>query len=86
VAAAEALWLVDRNADGVGELVGALHADDVLVAEHAAETLVKLGPAAKDGVPALLQLLKDPYDPRYDLAAEALKKIDAKAAKKAGAL
>jgi HEAT repeat protein len=48
------------------------------------EAFCRLGPEAAAAVPLLLEVCKDEDSPVYDLACEALRKVDAQAAAKAG--
>jgi HEAT repeat protein len=70
----------------VPDLVKAMDDKEYVVRKGAIEALERMGPAAKDGVAALLRKWEDDED--YELirtsAARALKKIDPEAAKKAG--
>jgi HEAT repeat protein len=57
---------------------------DERVAAAAARSLGQIGPAAKAAVSALIDALKDEDKDVRTAAAEALKKIDPEAARKAG--
>jgi HEAT repeat protein len=74
-AAAEALGKIGPA--GFTVLIDVLKNGDKWVRFHTAETLGLMGPAAKDAVPALVDLLKDKDQDVRDAAKEALKKIQA---------
>jgi HEAT repeat protein len=60
LAAAESLWLIDRNADGVPILIAGLKDGNVNVVRRCCLALNPMGPAARQAVPALVPLLKSP--------------------------
>jgi HEAT repeat protein len=84
IAAAQGLWDVDRSKDGFSVLLAELQSEVVHDRAEATKALWHIGPDARELVPNLLKLLEDKYAHYYDEAAEALKKIDPEAAKKAG--
>jgi hypothetical protein len=59
-AAAEALWLLDRDAEAIRALIALLQESDGKPPAAAAKTLASLGPAGKAYIPWLRPLLKHP--------------------------
>jgi HEAT repeat protein len=96
VEAAGALWAISEHKAAIPALIELLKNEDAGVRYMAAESLERIGPKAKEAVPALTEALKDPgqasfssptateYKAISDEAAKALKNIDPEAAKKAG--
>jgi HEAT repeat protein len=76
--AADALVVIGPAS--VPALVRALASDDRIEREAAANTLGRLGPAARDAVPALQTTLRDQHGWVRDAAARALRAIDPDAA------
>ncbi|MFQ5796574.1 MAG: HEAT repeat domain-containing protein [Candidatus Bipolaricaulia bacterium] len=64
----------DQDQD-INKLIEALMDDDVFVLIAAAEALGRMGPAARDAVPALVEALGDPQSLMRRHAAEALRRI-----------
>jgi HEAT repeat protein len=83
VRAAEALWKVSGDASrSVLALIARLH--DPGVRQAAAQALNRIGPGAKGAVPALLIAIKSKDRLFRESAVMALRKIDSRAAAKAG--
>jgi hypothetical protein len=83
-AAAALYWIAPAAEAAVPALSEALKDTDRRVRRLSTLALARIGPGAKSAVPALIEALKDP-DNRVRLPiADALKKIDLDAAKKAG--
>jgi HEAT repeat protein len=84
---ADALWGQSKGAerDKLVELAaGTLQSEKPQVRRRAAEVLGGFGEAAKEAVPALKLALRDPHHAVREAAAAALRRIDPKAAEKAG--
>jgi hypothetical protein len=87
IAAVKGLWqLSAMSEEDLRLLVGVVEDPEMtsLTRADAMEVLGKIGPKAKAAVPALLKALQDRDDFVREVAAEQLKQIDPKAAKKAG--
>ena len=83
VAAAEAIWRIDHADAAVPTLMEILRDDE----QHRLDALAALGgigPPARSSVPALLRIWKEDDESERWYAAQALKRIDPEAAKKAG--
>jgi hypothetical protein len=80
--AAQALWDVDQNNEGLPALLEAIK--DPYEARYSIDVLKKMGSAAKGIVPDLLRLTENKYGRSCYAAMEALKAIDPEAVKKAG--
>jgi HEAT repeat protein len=84
VAAALALWQVADSVEGVPVLVAVLHDNQGKIDWNLYEVLCEMGPAAKETLPPLLQVIQESDVESYRLAVDALKRIDPEAAAKAG--
>jgi HEAT repeat protein len=73
LAAAEALWHINRHPRAIPVLIDLLKSD--ADAASAAEALGRIGPAAREAIPALEDALKDSSSYLRPSAAEALRKI-----------